>query len=293
MKAICKRELRALFGGMRGWGYAAIVLLGTAVSVLTNNLLSGAPKFELNAYYVALSMIPATALATADAFQAERRQNTERLLFSLPLSNADIVLGKMLALIVPVAGSMAVICLFPLLLSLFGTISLASAYGSIAALFAMGVAMMAIGLGISVCANRASVAALITVVVLVLSWAAPYAGSMLEATSTLTVPMMLAFMLLAFVATYFLSNSSMLGIVMAAAVEIPLLLAYLQGNGAAVLDALGGGVYALSLFDGLNSFVNGLFDGRTLIAWMAAAAFIVFLTVLYVGNRRQGKRRAL
>ena len=39
MKAICKRELRALFGGLRGWGYAAIVLLGAAISVMLNNLL--------------------------------------------------------------------------------------------------------------------------------------------------------------------------------------------------------------------------------------------------------------
>ncbi len=293
MKAIFKRELRALLGGLRGWGYAAVVLLGAAVSVLFNNMLTGAPKFELNAYYIALSMIPATALAAADSFQAERRQNTERLLYSLPLKNTQIVLGKLFALFVPVLIAMAGLCVFPLMMSLMGPVALGTAYASIAALTVLGLAMMAIGLCVSVCSVHAAVAVIATIAVLALSWAAPYAAEIVSAAGTVTIPMLLAFMLLAFAATYLLSSNTLLGIILAAVVEVPMLLAYLQGTGADLMKTIGGGIKALSLFEGLNLFINGLFDGRVLIAWLAAAVFAAVVTILYVGHRRQGKRRAL
>ena len=282
MKAIFKRELRALLGGLRGWGYAAVVLLGAAVSVLFNNMLTGAPKFELNAYYIALSMIPATALAAADSFH-----------YSLPLKNTQIVLGKLFALFVPVLIAMAGLCVFPLMMSLMGPVALGTAYASIAALTVLGLAMMAIGLCVSVCSVHAAVAVIATIAVLALSWAAPYAAEIVSAAGTVTIPMMLAFMLLAFALTYLLSSNTLLGIILAAVVEVPMLLAYLQGTGADLMKTIGCGIKALSLFEGLNLFINGLFDGRVLIAWLAAAVFAAVVTILYVGHRRQGKRRAL
>ena len=261
--------------------------------MLVNNVLTGAPQFETSIYYIALSMIPATALATMDAFQAERRQNTERLIYSLPLKNTDIVLGKLAALMVPLMIAMACLCLFPAAMTMLGPTPLGSAYASILALALLGAAMMAVGLFISACACSRAVAFLGTVAALALSWAAPYAGAYLETVGTVTVLMMLAFMLLAFTLTYLLSSSGLLGIVMAALVEIPMLLSYLQNTGAQLMQSVADGVAALSLFEGLNSFINGLLDGRMLVTWAAVVCLFAFFTILYVGNRRQAKRRAL
>lgn len=293
MKAIFKKELRSLLCSMRGWGYAAIVLLGAAVSVILTNVMGATSRFELNVFYIALAMIPATAVTASDAFQAERRQNTERILYSLPLKNSDIVIGKMLAHIVPVLIAAVGLCVLPLIMMPFGTVYLLPAFAAVLALTALGIAMMAIGLMVSACARNRLLALIGIIAVLAASWLIPYLTDMLKASGQLTIPMMLSFMLVAFTGTYLLSNSAYLGIFAAAAVEIPSLLAYLQGNGAAYMQNLASGIDALNIYDGLNSFVNGLMSGQALIGWLLIAVLFTFITVLYIGNRRQAKRRAL
>ena len=293
MKAVFKRELHSLLGGLRGWGYAAIVLIGAAVSALMNNFIAGSTRFEVGIFYIALSMIPATALASADVFQAERRQNTERLLYSLPLKTADIVLGKMAALMVPVLIAFAGLCIFPVFLSLFGQVPLGMAYASILALLLLGIAMMGLGLMVSACANNRYVAFILTVALLALSWLAPVLADFVGSAAKVTITMMIAFMLAAFALVYMLSNNAYLGIVGAGLVEIPMLLSYLQGTGDQLMDTVAGGVRALSLFEGLNLFINGLMDGSAMIMWIASAALFTVITILYIGSRRQAKRRAL
>lgn len=293
MKAVFKRELRSLLGGMRGWGYMAVVLLGTAVSVALTNISGATTRFELNIFYIALSMIPATAIAATDAFQAERRQNTERILYSLPLKNTSIVLGKMLALVVPVLITAAALCAFPLIMMPFGTVYLIPALAAILALAVLGVAMMAIGLLISACSPNRLVAAAGIIAALVFSWFVPYLSNLLRSSDQVTIPMMLSFMLAAFALTYLLSNNPYLGVIMAAIFEVPMLLAYLQGTGGDLMAVFAKGVDALNLFDGLNAYINGLLDGQALVCWLAAAALSVFSTVLCIANRRQAKRRAL
>lgn len=293
MKAIFKRELRTLLCGLRGWGYAAVVLLGAAISITINNIMTGAPRFELNLYSIALSMAPATALASADAFHADRRQNTERLLFSLPLKNSSIMLGKLLAHLVPVAIAGAALCIFPLALSLFGPVALGTSLIGIAALAVLGAAMMSIGVCLSACTPNRYAAFFATLIILLCSWAAPYAADYLAAITEVTIPMMLAFMAVAFCAVYMMSSNAFAGVVAAAAIEVPALLASLQGTGEAFMDRLGACVNELCIFSAVNSFVNGLLDGAALIEWAAILILFAFVTLLSMNGRRQAKRRAL
>lgn len=293
MKAICKRELRTLMSGFRGWGYVAIVLLGAALSVLMNNLVYGATQFERNAMYIALSMIPATALASADAFQAEKRQHTERLLYSLPFRNSSIVMGKLLAHFAPVAIAALGLCVFPAALTLMGSVALTSAYVSILALFLLGVACMSVSLCVSACVNGRGTAIFTTIAILMLSWAAPYVSAQVNAMSEINVWMLVGSALLIFVVFWRMSGSVLIGTVIAAFVEAPALLACRSGNSADVLNYVAAGIRRLSLFEGLNPFINGLLDGSVLVMWVAVSAFMVCVMILYIGNRRQTGRRVL
>ena len=293
MKAIFKRELRALMGGLRGWGYVAIALLGTGASALLLNILSLSARFETNANYMALFLIPATMAAATDSYQADRRQNTERLIFSMPIGNADIVLGKLLAHLVPVAIAGAGMCMFPLMLSLYGEVGWAAALSTILAVTVLGAVMMSIGLCISACSRNRTVAALCIAAVLIVSWASPLAAELIASRGELNLMMMASFMMVGFALVYLFSGSALLGIFAAAVIEVPVLLAYLQGTGAELMASIGQGIEALNLFGGLNPFVNGLFDGRVLIGWLAIAALFGFVNMLLVAGRRQAKRRAL
>lgn len=293
MKAIFKKELRALMGGLRGWGYIAIMLLGGGVSAFLLNLLNMSTRFEASANYIALFLIPATVAAATDSFMADRRQNTERLIFSLPIKNSDIVLGKLLAHLVPVAAAGAGLCVFPLILSLYGQVGWCAALSAILAITVLGAAMMAIGLCISACSRSRLIAVLGIAVVLIASWASPMAAELIASRGELNLLMMASFMMVGFAAVYLLSGSAFLGIFAAAAIEVPVLLAYLQGTGAELMASIGKGIDSMNLFGGLNPFINGLFDGRVLIGWLAVAALFAFVTALVLAGRRQAKRRAL
>lgn len=293
MKAIFKKELRALLGGLRGWGYIAIVMLGAGASVFLVNLLNLSARFEASINYIALFLIPATIVAAADSFQADRRQNTERMLFSLPIKPVDIVLGRFFAHLVLVGMTGACLCVFPLILSFYGPVGWAASLSAVLALTVLAAVMMAIGLCMSACSKNRILAVLAIAAVLAASWASPMAADLISTRGELNLMMVASFMLVGFTATYLLSNSALAGIIAAAAIEVPVLLHYLQGTGAQLMKAVGKGVGSLNLFAGLNPFINGLMDGGVLLGWIAVAALFAFITVLLTGSRRQAKRRAL
>ena len=43
MRAVFRRELRACLGGLRGWGYAALVLVVSGIAVAYYNFTAGPP----------------------------------------------------------------------------------------------------------------------------------------------------------------------------------------------------------------------------------------------------------
>ena len=79
----------------------------------------------------------------------ERRQKTDQLLYSLPLSSAKIALGKYLAMLTVLALPLLIASTYPLILSMFGSIYAPTAYAALSAFFFMGAALVAIGMFVS------------------------------------------------------------------------------------------------------------------------------------------------
>jgi len=106
----------------------------------------------------------------------ERRQKTMELLMTTPLRSSEIVLGKYLAALVVLSVVIAIVAVFPWLLSIFGTsasgggIEWQTVGSGLAGLFLCGAAFLAIGLFISALTDSQVVAALITFFVLLLLW---------------------------------------------------------------------------------------------------------------------------
>ena len=293
MRAVCKRELHALMRSLRGWGYAAIVLLCAGAAVLMNHLRTGSVHLESSIHYIALAMIPAAAMASADAFHAERRQNTERLLFSLPLKNGQIVLGKLAALCVPVLIAGIGLCAFPLMLLPFGEVPLKAVFACIGVLTALGIAMMSVGLFVSSCTKNAFLSVLATMAALVLSWFAPMIAALIESVFSVNLGLVIALMIAVFALSYALSRNGVIAVAVTALVEVPVLYLYLSGSGHMVMNALTDGIRSLSLFDGLSAYSIGLMDARLIAGALVTAALFAVFTVLSVANRRGAKRRAL
>ena len=94
----------------------------------------------------------------------ERKQKTDQLLLTAPVSVEKIVFGKYLALVTIFAIPMLIMCLYPLLMSKFGTVSLGAAYTAILGFFLLGCANLAIGVFISSLTESQVIAAVLTFV---------------------------------------------------------------------------------------------------------------------------------
>lgn len=149
MRAVFRHELSSYFTGVTGYVFSAFLLLFTGIYTMVYNLQSASVHFEYvlgSMSFVFLIIVP---ILTMRVLAEERRQKTDQLLYSLPLTMTQVVLGKFAAMLVVFAAPMAVICLYPVVLSAYGNVYLPAAYGAIVGFFFLGMALLAIGMYIS------------------------------------------------------------------------------------------------------------------------------------------------
>ena len=135
MRAVFRHELSSYFTGVTGYVFSAFLLLFTGIYTMVYNLQSASVHFEYvlgSMSFVFLIIVP---ILTMRVLAEERRQKTDQLLYSLPLTMTQVVLGKFAAMLVVFAVPMAVICLYPVVLSAYGNVYLPAAYGAIVGFF--------------------------------------------------------------------------------------------------------------------------------------------------------------
>ena len=162
MCAIYKKELRAYLTSMTGYIFMAVLLAVTSLYYVANCLVGGYPVFGAvlsSVYFVLLIIVP---VLTMRSMAEEKRQKTDQLLMTAPVSLWKIVLGKYLAMITIFLIPMAVICLYPLILLQFGSVSLPMAYTAILGYTLFGAACLAIGLFLSAVTESQVIAAVLT-----------------------------------------------------------------------------------------------------------------------------------
>ncbi|MBQ9759783.1 MAG: Gldg family protein [Clostridia bacterium] len=150
MFIMLKKELRQLFGSVRGFAVIAILLLFCGVYTVFRNMLTGTPSFSSSLPGIFPAFVLALPLLTYKSFSSERACGTNGLLYSLSLRPAHVVLGKYFAHLSILLISMAVIALYPLLLSFFGTVDMAESYFAWFGLLLLGAALLSLCLYLSV-----------------------------------------------------------------------------------------------------------------------------------------------
>ena len=93
--------------------------------------------------FASIIFVVIVPILTMRTLAEERRQRTDQLLYSLPITTTQVVLGKYFALLVVYLIPLAVVSLYPLLFSQFGEVYLPTSYGSLFAFFMMGAALLA------------------------------------------------------------------------------------------------------------------------------------------------------
>ena len=162
MLAIYKKELKGYLTSMTGYIFMAVLLAVASLYYVANCLIGGYPVFGVvlsSVYFVLLIVVP---VLTMRSMAEEKRQKTDQLLLTAPVSIWKIVAGKYLAMLTVFLIPMLILCLYPLILLQFGSVSLPMAYTSIAGYTLFGAACLAIGLFLSALTESQVIAAVLT-----------------------------------------------------------------------------------------------------------------------------------
>ncbi len=168
MIAIYKREMRAYFTTPIGYIFLAF-FLATAALVFSLTTLY-AMTTDVTGYFQVLlyGMIVLLPLLTMKLFSEERKQKTEQLLLTAPVSLFSMVFAKFLAALTVYAGALTVTLLFFPILEIYGSVKLGMLFGNYLALLLAGMAFIAIGVFVSALTENQLTAAVGTIGILVL-----------------------------------------------------------------------------------------------------------------------------
>lgn len=167
MLAIYKKELRSYFTSMIGYVFIAIFLVIIGIYFVVQNLLYASANLEQTLSSITFLVALLIPLLTMRLMAEENKQKTDQLLYTSPVTASSIVLGKFLAVFTIYGIVLLVVCAFPLIMMMYGTVPLLSAYAGILGFALLGGAYLSIGLFISSLTESQVVAAVITFIVFI------------------------------------------------------------------------------------------------------------------------------
>jgi ABC-2 type transport system permease protein len=166
MLAIYKRELRSYFTTPLGYVFVGIYLLVSGLVFCFTTLYE--MSSDVTSYFstMLLAFIVLLPILTMKLFAEEKKQRTEQLFMTAPVSLTAVVLGKFLSAYTLFAGSVLVSSLSFLLLSVYGNVQGGIFFGNLLALLLVGLAMLAVGTFVSAVTENQLSAAIITIAIL-------------------------------------------------------------------------------------------------------------------------------
>ncbi len=285
MKAIFEHELSMYFHSIRTYVFGAFMLVFTGIGSLMYNINMSIANFEYVLSFISIIFVILVPILTMGIMAEERRQKTDQLLFSLPISTANIVMGKFLAILIVFLIPIVIICFYPLIFSMYGDVYLPTSFGSIFAFFLLGLSLMCIGMFISCLTESQGLACGICIAVMLLAY---YMDTLAEYVSSSTAGSVigLAIVIIAVaLVVRFLTKSNIAGIIVAVVAALAVLIAWLYDN--TILEGLLPNIMAqLSLFTRFSTFVNGVFDLTAVVYYVSVIAFFLFLCVQALEKRR-------
>ncbi len=285
MKAVYLRELKSYFTSFLGYILIAFLLLAVGIYSWFVNFLNQSPYFEYVIYnlnFVFLIMVP---IITMRVFAEEKKQKTDTLIYSLPLKPISVVMGKYCALVSILLIAMTIISLYPLILSLFGTISLATSYSTIIGFLFLGMTLMSVGMFISSVTDNQIVAAAVTFVVLFISYLSSIIAS---GVSTSAFASFVSFCLISIIIAVFsavITKNVSFGLIIGSILCSASIIIYVMFP-TLLEGAIQNILKFLSVFDRLSYFVTGVFDLTSVIYYFSLSVMFIFFTVQSLEKRR-------
>ncbi len=285
MSAVFKHELRMYFRSLTAYVFGAFLLAFVGLGAMLYNIQAAVSNFEFVLSFSSLGFVVIVPILTMRVIAEEKKQKTDQLLYSLPITTTQVVLGKYLALLVMYLIPMAVICVYPLIFAQFGDVYLLTAYGSLFAFYLMGAALIAIGVFISSLTDNQGFAAGIGIAVILLNY---YSVSLSEYVSSTAFGSVAALLVLALIlgsVIHHLTGNENFAFGVCILGMVVIFISYMV-NSSMFEGLLPSIMENLSLFDRFSFFVNGVFDMTSVVYDLTVIVFFLFLSVQSLEKRR-------
>lgn len=285
MTAIFKREFKSCFTGMIGWVIAAVSLFFLGLYFTNRNLLYASSDFASVLYTMTMILLFLLPAISMRSFAEERKNKTDQLLLTSPVSIPAIVAGKFLAELAIFALPLAAAVVMPLLLQAFGTVSLVAAYSALLGYLLLGGACLAVGTWISALTENQILAYLATFGALLVAYLMNGIQTMFTTGNLLAFIVFMIALLVASVLVGVICKRLAAGAVVFCAGAVVLFVLF-QLRPAWLLTAFNAVLSALALFEPFKDIVGGMFSIPAIVYYLSVMGLFLFLTGQALARRR-------
>lgn len=285
MLAVYKKELRGYLTSMVGYVFIAFVLLILGIYFTAYNLQYANPDFGATLSSVTFLFLLITPILTMRILAEEKKNRTDQLLLTAPVSVWKVILGKYLSMVTIYAIPVVISAFYPLIMGRYGVISYPMAYVAVIGFFFLGCAQIAVGLFLSSVTESQVIAAVLTFGILFCSYMMDGIESFFSDTA---ISSMVAFLIIAVVVgivVYQLTKNIIFSSCAGGVLVIGIAAVYF------IKPTVFTGLIQkfLNLFaiaNHFDNFVGGIFDVTGIIYMVSVVCIFVFLTVQCIQKRR-------
>lgn len=285
MITVLKHELRSYFHSLTAYVFGAFLLAFVGIGAMLYNIQAAVSNFEYVLSFGSMVFVVIVPILTMRVIAEERKQKTDQLLYLLPITTVEVIIGKYLALLVLYLIPLLIISIYPLIFAQFGDVYLLTSYGSIFAFFLMGAALIALGMFISSLTDNQGLAAGIGIAAILFNYYSVSLSEYVSSTAIGSVVALIAIILILGAVVRYLTKNDTLAYGLCLVLIAAVMLAYFIDS-TAFEGLLPDIMTALSLFERFNVFVNGVFDMTAVVYYFTVIAFFLFLSVQSLEKRR-------
>ncbi len=286
MKAIYKRELQSYLQNMTGCIFIAFLTGFVGIYFMALNLNYGHPYFSYTLSGVTFILMIAIPILTMRSFAEDRKNKTDQLLLTSPVTLTSVVMGKYFSMMTIFAVPVLIFCFFPLIIKAQGTAYLKVDYCSILMFFLLGCVYISIGMFLSSLTESQIIAVISTFGVLLLVYLWDSLAQFMPASAVGNAIALAAFWtIVALVVFEMMKNwvaAAILEVIGVAAIVITYVAkSSLFEN---LLSNFMGKLSLITVFTDVSD--NHIFDVSGVVLYVSLIGLFLFLTVQSIQKRR-------
>lgn len=285
MGAIIHRELKNYFQTPLGYIFMGLFLIVAGFFFAYGNLFSRNPNFVgflSNIVFIYLFAVP---LLTMRLISEERRQRTDQLLLTSPISIPAIVVGKFLAAFIVFLFTVVVTVLYAVVTGIYGNLALSETIGGYIGFILIGGSFIAIGVLISSVAENQVTSAFFTFFALLFVWLIELVKQILPADPVSGI----IFAVLGAIAIglyfFFSTRAVVVGILVAAVGVAAVVVIYLV-NSSVFAGLIENVLNWFSLINRFENFSLGILRLDAVVYYLSFMAVFLFISIRMIEKKR-------